>query len=240
MDMLSKDLVVSPFGFSAVGVNELGASEYTLVSICQDASGSVSEFKTEMEACIKEIVAACIKSPRAENLMLRLQTFGSNLEEVHGFKPLGECNANDYDNCININGMTALYDGSVNAIEALNTYGKDLVENDFDVNGILIVLTDGWENDSTNTLNQVKEAINQVHKTEALESLVTILVGINVDSSLNQELESFKTEVGFTQYVGLKDADAKTLAKLAQFVSSSISSQSSALAGDGPSQSLNF
>jgi len=240
MDMMNSTLQVSPYGFSAVGVDELGASEYTLVSICQDASGSVSEFKLEMEACIKEIVSACMKSPRAENLMLRLQTFGSRLDEVHGFKPLGGCNANDYDDCIAINGMTALYDGSVNAIEALNTYGKDLVENDFDVNGILIVLTDGYENDSTNTLNQVKESISQVHKTEALESLVTILVGINVDQGTNQELENFKNEVGFTQYIGLNDADAKTLAKLAQFVSNSVSSQSSALGTGGPSQSLNF
>ena len=240
MDMMNSTLRVSPFGFSAVGVDELGASEYTLVSICQDASGSVSQFKTEMEKCIKEIISACLKSPRAENLMLRLQTFGSRLDEIHGFKPLGECNVGDYDDCININGMTALYDGSVNAIEALNTYGKDLVENDFDVNGILIVLTDGYENDSTNTLNQVKETIDQVYKTEALESLVTILVGINVDQNTNQELENFKNEVGFTQYVGLRDADAKTLAKLAQFVSNSVSSQSSALGTGGPSQSLNF
>jgi len=55
--------------------------------------------------------------------------------------PRINCNAGDYDDCININGMTALYDGSVNAIEALNTYGKDLVENDFDVNGILFLLS---------------------------------------------------------------------------------------------------
>ena len=240
MDMMTSTLTTSPYGFSAAHIDELGATEYTLVSICQDASGSVSSFKPEMEGCIKEIVSACMKSPRADNLMLRLQTFGSRLTEVHGFKPLGECNANDYDDCININGMTALYDASENATEALNAYGKDLVENDFDVNGILVVLTDGCENHSTNTINQVKQAIADVGKDEALESLVTILVGVGVDSGTSQELESFKNEVGFTQYIELKNADAKTLAKLAKFVHSSISSQSSALGTGGPSQSLNF
>jgi len=65
-------------------------------------------------------------------------------------------------------------------------------------------------------------------------------VGVGVDSGTSQELENFKNEVGFTQYIELKNADAKTLAKLAKFVSSSISSQSSALGTGGPSQSLNF
>ena len=240
MDMLTSKLQVSPYGFSAVGVDELGASEYTLVSICQDASGSVSNFKPEIEKCIKEIVAACVESPPNENLMLRLQTFGSCLEEVHGFKPLGECNANDYNDCININGMTALYDSAVNSIEALNAYGKDLVENDFDVNGILIVVTDGDNNSSTNTVNQVKEAIASVARDEHLESLVTILVGVNIDAYVQQKLDDFQQEVGFTQFIALKDADKNTLAKLAQFVSNSVSSQSSALGTGGLSVSLNF
>jgi uncharacterized protein YegL len=240
MDMVTSSLNVSPYGFSAASIDELGATEYTLVSIAQDVSGSVAPYEKEMETCLKEIVAACAKSPRADNLMLRLQTFGSTLEEVHGFKPLGECNSGDYDDCLNIAGLTALYDASENAIEALGVYGKDLVDNDYDVNAILIVVTDGGENDSTNTLSQVKKALAKVQKSEVLESIVTILVGVNVDSGIDQELEDFKNEVGFTQYVGLGDADSKTLAKLAKFVSSSISSQSSALGTGGPSQSLTF
>lgn len=240
MDMVTSTLNVSPYGFSAASIDELGATEYTLVSICQDASGSVFNYEKEMEKCLKEIVAACVKSPRADNLMLRLQTFSSTLNEVHGFKPLSECNAADYDNCIGSGGLTALYDASENATEAIGVYGKDLVDNDYDVNAILVVITDGGENDSTNTLNQVKKALAKINKDEHLESLVTILVGVNVDSGLNQELEDFKNEVGFTQYIGLGDADSKTLAKLAKFVSSSISSQSSALGTGGPSQSLTF
>lgn len=240
MDMLEGSLNVSPYGFSAANIDELGATEYTLVSIAQDVSGSVASYSSEMEKCLKEIVAACMKSPRADNLMLRLQTFNNSLDEVHGFKPLGECNAADYDGCIVAGGMTALNDAAENAIEAIGVYGKDLADNDYDVNAILVVITDGFENDSTNTLNQVKKALEKVHKSEALESVVTILIGVNVDSGLSQELEDFKNEVGFTQYVGLGDADSKTLAKLAQFVSSSISSQSSALGTGGPSQSLTF
>ena len=49
-----------------------------------------------------------------------------------------------------------------------------------------------------------------------------------------------KTNCGFTQYVAIADANATTIAKLGDFVSRSISSQSQALGTGGPSQSLTF
>lgn len=239
--MIETPLVVSPYGFSAVRIDDsLGASEYTLVSIAQDFSISVGGFKKEMEKCLKEIIAACVKSKRCDNLMLRLQGFNSSLIEVHGFKPLGDCNQSDYDDCINIGGATALYDATENAVEALGIYGQDLVDNEYDVNAILIVITDGDDNSSTNTIDQIKQAFQKINKSEAIESIVSILVGVNVDSDIDQLLQNFKDDVGFDQYVGVDNADAKTLAKIANFVSSSISSQSRALEDGGTSKLLTF
>jgi hypothetical protein len=76
---------------------------------------------------------------------------------------------------------------------------------------------------------------------ETLESLVSILIGVNVtDQGVSAKLNDLHTQGGFSQYVELKDATAKTLAKLAKFVSKSISSQSTALGTGGPSKSLSF
>jgi len=234
-------LTVSNFGFSAVNVNELEATEYTLVTIACDVSSSVASFDKDMEKCLKEIVEACRKSPRADNLMLRLLVFHSSLEEIHGFKPLMDCNSSDYTDCLPIGGMTALVDATVNAVEALDTYGKDLVENEYDCNGILVVITDGCENNSTNTVNQAKKAVQKILKQESLESLVSILIGVNTkEADIGIYLADYKDKVGFTQYVDIEKADAKTLAKLAKFISQSISSQSQALGTGGPSQSLSF
>jgi len=232
-------LTVSNFGFSAVGIGDLGATEYTLVTIAVDMSSSVASFQREMESCLKEIVEACRKSPRADNLMLRLLGFASHASELHGFTPLQDCHPDAYDNCLNIGGMTALVDASVNATEAAMVYGKQLVDNDYDCNGILIIITDGCENNSTNTARQAKEAIDNINKSEALESFVSILVGVNLQGA-QAELDQFNQDVGFTQFVDVGDADAKTLAKLAKFVSESISSQSKALGNGAASQPLTF
>lgn len=239
-EMTTSTLQVSPYGFSGVKIDDLGAMEYTLVVIAMDTSGSVAQYQRELEECLKQIVAACAASSRADNLMLRLLTFNSSLDEAHGFKPLGDCNPDDYDGCLHVGGMTALNDAVTNAAESINVYGKSLCEKEYDANAILIVITDGMENDSTNTVNQAKAAIAKISQDEHLESMMTILVGVNVDVDLSQELEDFKNEVGFTQYIGLGDADAKTLARLARFVSSSISSQSKSLGQGGPSKPLTF
>jgi uncharacterized protein YegL len=228
------------YGFSAVPVDTLGASEYTLALIVADTSGSVSSFKNEIEACIKRAVAACRNAPRADNLMLRMLTFNNNIQEFHGFKPLMDCAPDHYTNSITPHGSTALFDATYNGIESVLSYGKTLVDSDYDCNAIVIVITDGDDNASTYATTQVRDLLATAMKNESLESMVTILVGVNVNSSLSGYLKTFKDQAGFTQYIELDKADEKTLAKLSNFISKSISNQSQALGTGGPSVSISF
>src|SRR5690606_35763681 len=147
----------------------------------------------------------------------------------------------DYSNCIIPGGMTALYDAVYNSLQAVNAYGKSLTENDFDVNAIVITITDGVDNRSAMTVESVKNELHNAVKSESLESMVSILVGVNVtDPTVGRHLRDFHVEAGLSQYVELGDAKAATLAKLASFVSRSISAQSQALGTGGPSKSLSF
>jgi uroporphyrinogen-III synthase len=76
---------------------------------------------------------------------------------------------------------------------------------------------------------------------ESLESIVSVLIGVNTQSGgLNDYLRELKKEAGFTQYVSIGKATAKELAKLGGFVSKSISSQSQALGSGSAGQSLSF
>lgn len=230
---------IGAYGFSGTRIDALGATEYTLVTIAQDVSSSVQNFKSEMEKCIQEIVKACKFSPRADNLMIRLTEFASDLNEIHGFKQLESCNLADYKDVLNVGGMTALFDASENAATSTARYGKQLMEKDFDVNGILFVITDGRNNHSTLNINAVKESFKEALKSESLESMVSILVGVDVsDPDVSSALTKFKEDAGFTQYLEIDNADSKTLAKLAEFVSKSISSQSQSLGTGGPSTQL--
>lgn len=231
----------SNYGFSAKRIDDLGATEYTLVGIACDGSSSVTAFRDEMEKCVKEIVKSCRQSPRSDNLMMRMTLFNSGLSEVHGFRPLSECDVDKYTGSVQTGGMTALFDAACNLTDSVSQYGEALMKQDFDVNGIVFVITDGGDNASAMTGGEVRKALERAVQSESLESVVSILVGVNVqDPQLGSLLNDFAQTAGFTQYVELGNADSGTLAKLADFVSRSVSAQSQALGTGGPSKSLSF
>jgi hypothetical protein len=231
----------SGFQFSGININQLGASEYTLFGIACDTSSSVTPFAAEIEACLKSSLESCQRSPRVDNLLARYITFNNQVHEQHGFRPLADCHLGNYTGSIKPGGQTVLRDATVNLIDSLATYGKQLIAGDFVANGILVVITDGCDVGSTLGIKQVQEAMKRAQTDESLESLVSILVGVNVtDSTVSQFLSAFKDEAGFTQYVEVNDASPKTLAKLAKFISTSVSSQSQSVGSGGPSQAITF
>jgi hypothetical protein len=231
----------SGFQFSGINISQLGASEYTLFGGAWDVSGSVSAFAKEIEACLVNSLEACQRSPRADNLLTRQLTFSSSIDELHGFRPLADCHLGKYKGCIQPGGATVLYDASVDLVDSLATYGKQLISNDFMANGIVVICTDGADYGSTLKAHNVAEAMKRATQSEALESLVSILIGINITQpSIAKYLEDFKNEAGFSQYIGTADASPKTLAKLAQFIHASVSSQSTAIGSGGPSKLITF
>ena len=231
----------SHYGYSATRLEELGATEYTIATIVADVSGSTSAFTFDMEAAITRIVQACKFSPRADNLLLRLIAFDDSLNEIHGFKLLENCHLADYGGCLRSGGSTALYDATENAVASTTNYAQKLAAGDFSANAILFVITDGMDNVSKSSAKRVKTAFAEAIRSEALESIVSVLIGVNVNEiQVSRYLRDFHIEAGFTQYVELDNADAKTLARLAEFVSKSISAQSQALGTGGASKPLIF
>lgn len=98
-------LVGQHFGYSAADLGDLGATEYTLVTIVADESGSTSLFIKEMETCIKKAIEACKMSPRADYLMVRVVAFDTTMREIHGFKQLQDIDLKDYDGRLHAGGI---------------------------------------------------------------------------------------------------------------------------------------
>lgn len=230
------------YGYSRTKIDDLGSSEYTIVNIVVDVSGSTSYFRDELEKAIQEIVSACSHSPRSDSLLIRVTVFSDNVQEFHGYKLLSQCNVQDYQGCLSRGGgSTALFDATCDAIDTVQDYAINLHTNDFRANGIVIVLTDGDDNVSKYTVSNVKTKLEGVVREEKLESLVTIFVGVNInDPHISTCLRTFHTNAGIREYVEIAQANANTLAKLAQFVSKSIAAQSQALGTGGASQPITF
>ena len=230
---------MQPFQFSGTRIEHLGATEYTLVTIAVDITGSTAPFSDELRKCLIAAVESCKKSPRSNNLLLRVILFSSSIhggiEEVHGFKPLAEIDPNNYP-ILNPQGMTPLFDAAFSAVGATNAYAKKLMDQDFLANGIVFVITDGDDNTSKLTAKNVGEEIERGSKSEEIESLIPILVAINA-KECEKALKKFQTTANL-RYIDVGDVTVGKLAKLADFVSQSVSSQSQSLGTGGPSQRI--
>lgn len=240
---MAQGVIGKGFKYTGTRVEHLGATEYTLVTIAIDDTGSVDTFADELHQMLVTSVQACKKSPRSDNIMVRVVRFSSgypgNIDEVHGFKPLSLIDpAKDYTRP-NPGGLTPLYDAAYSVIGATNAYAKDLVDQDYGVNAIGFLITDGGDNCSVVSKAMVRDEAKRAVSGEILESMITVLIGINTkEPGLLQALQDFKDEADLTHFIDAKDATPGNLAKLGQFVSRSVSSQSQALGTGGPSQQI--
>jgi hypothetical protein len=229
------------FNFSGIRTEHLGSTEYTIVTIAVDETGSTQGFEDALRDCLIAAVDACKKSPRSDNLLLRVLRFSTSypngVEEIHGFKPLQEIDSQQDYPQLRPGGMTPLYDVCYSSIGAINVYAKKLMDDDFLANGIAFIITDGWDNQSQATPSMIKDQVEKAVKGEDIESLITILIGINATEAFD-ELSNFQKEAGIDQYIDAGEANKGKLAKLAAFVSQSVSSQSQALGSGGPSQNI--
>jgi len=230
------------YGFTGMQIGDPNmAMEQTLYSLVVDESGSTIGFRSDMARAIQEIIKSLSHSPRADNLMYRHVQFSSSVKEFHGFKPLKQCNIGDYSNVFGSAGSTVLYDAVIESAKATQIYAENLAKERYLANAINVVITDGCDYGSTQGMNDVKKVFDKMVQDECLESLLTILIGVNIkEPHVKQELDAFHQKVGFTQFIAVEDASEKTLAKLADFISKSVSSQSQALGSGGASQSLTF
>src|SRR5262249_11326090 len=142
-------------------------------------------------------VSACRHSQRADNLLVRLVTFACQLTETHGFKLLEQCRPGDYGGILNVGGNTALYDAAENAVAATAAYGRQLAAAGFAANAVIFVITDGMDNASTLGARQLRDALAAAVAGEALESLVSVLIGVNVrDGNVAAYLQDLKAAAG--------------------------------------------
>jgi len=242
-DGLAQFNTTSNYKFSAIPVDQVGASEITLVTLVTDVSGSVIDFAKRIEEMLKTVVKSCQspKCPRADNLMFRLIDFADYVTELHGFKPVESIKGDAYNGIIQIKGSTALFDAVAQAVEATTKYGKELYDQDFTPNAIIFIITDGENNRPPMDASVVAKAIGEARKSEALVSITTVLIGVTDNSaSLSQYLQEFKDTAKIDQYIDIGSATPGKLAKLADFVSKSVSSTSQAITTGAASAPLTF
>lgn len=239
VDDINAQKTTSGFQYSNIKVEALTASEYTIAMLVTDLTGSVSGFYKELVEVSKTVLAACIKHPKSENLLLRSTVFNDdiNVKEIHGFLPVSTIDPATYDSFPLPASCTPLMDAHLEACESLLQFGNDLASNQFTANAVLFIVTDGGENSSRNRdMGKIKKIMASLRNGDPLESFTAILIGVD-DSSSKVVLKQYQMDSTIDEYKSIGDATPGNLAKVAQFISKSISTASVAC-GTGSSGAL--
>ena len=241
MDASDMDVQKTPtgYGFSNQKVELLGASEFVIGSMVIDVTGSTSGFDNELKKIGKEVLKACLAHPKSENFLLRTTQFNDviDVNELHGFLPVSNIDESIYDGLATPCGGTPLMDATLDACEALIQFGNQLAANQYIANAVLFVITDGGENSSMYAnIEKIKRAMGILKSGDPLESFTAILIGVN-DMYCKTTLIQFQKDADFDDYKSIEDADPNSIAKIAKFISKSMSTASLSLNG-GNSKNL--
>lgn len=233
----------SDYQYSAISVDKLDNLEYTVITLIVDTTPSVSRFVDLIKDTLKKVVKGCKKNKQiSENLLLRVVKFNTRIgvQEVHGFKELKMIDEDTDYNDIELDGFTNLFNSWDEEVKVLEDYLNNLTQSEFVNNCLIIGLTDGDDNLHDKTPEMVGNSIMSLKQKEVTESLLTILIGLTTDDNLSGYLKNFVDKAKIDAYINAKDMTTEGFAKLANFITDSISSTSDMRGTGSPSQVLDF
>lgn len=244
------------FVFTGVRPDTLEEPEYTVVNIVTDKTGSISHFADEILEMEKQIIRDAKRPGYGQKLIVRATRFNSQeIEELHGFKTVTDIDIEAEYPEIYPSGMTPLLDAAGDGVAAVKCYCKELYYNDYTVNGLVVIVTDGLENYSKKTdMDELVNLSKSTLQSESMDSFKIIVIGINTSFSAQQDYTRFDVQGGDTigdvlkrfseniqaEFIDAGDVKEGVIGKVAGFISRSISSTSQALGTGAPSQKLDF
>ena len=175
----------------------------TNVYLVVDTSGSMEE--GNKLARTKEALRAFVGQIKGDRDQIGLLEFASGSKNFTPLRPLQENVRNDL--LTQIDGMEPI--GGTALIDAVYNAANDLLaQNDSDAINALVVMTDGQENESTYSLNDLNDLL-QSHPNQRLV-IFTIAFGSDADENLLQEM----AKIGNGQFRRASETDIEELYKI--------------------------
>lgn len=207
-------------------VDEVEVSSVMLIDFIIDRSGSMDTFERVMQECLEHYKQAICNSKQADEMLVS-KTLFDNIIETGGYVAPEDLNT-DYE----ARGATRLYDAIVERRQRLLDYMEQLKNNGTNARACMVILSDGWDNDSRCRASDARQAIQDlIHK----EITVAFI-------AFGQDAFGVANSIGIKpQNVKEVSNDESELRKVIALVSkSAISASKRASAGSGNSADDSF
>lgn len=171
-DEVEVDGINENFGEN-VDIDEIESSTIFLLDAIFDATGSMSDYRHTMEDCLQHFKKAISDSKQGDEILVAKTLFEEDITTG------GYVHIEDFDTSYYTNGCTRLYDSIIERYHRLLGYIDDLNKNGTNVRAAMVILTDGKDNWSSNSMSAAKKAIEDLHNRE----ITVAFIGFGPDAN---------------------------------------------------------
>ncbi len=204
-------------GAAGKDLEDITASDVTLVTVLIDASSSIAD--RGLEQAVREgqhaLLDAFSGAKERDAVLLACWTFAAQASVVHSYVPVGDAtrlDAKSYRAC----GSTALYDTWCSALAANVAYAQRLRDGGTPARSVVVVVTDGEDVSSARTAADCARLSRDLL---ASELFTLALVGVGKDANFEHVAKAMGVPPGCILWE--KDATPSGLRRAFQLVSRS-------------------
>jgi len=202
-------------GCMGTTVEELETDDVTVVSLILDKSGSMSPHQATVRIAYDTLVSSLKGSKQAGSMIVSARCFATTSTLLYGFKKVEEVDpiGNNY---IADGSSTALHDTMISALTDIKAYSQNLKNQGIRVKSIIVVFSDGEDNEAPRKAKDVKIIAEDLLKGE---QYYLVYVGYATDPSV--DLKKVAGQIGFGNVL-ISQATESEIRKTMGLVSKSI------------------
>ena len=137
-------------------VDEITSPVVTLIDFIIDKSGSMDSYESAMQECLEHYKKAIIHSKQADEMLVSKTLFGSDIETGGYVAP------DDFDPSYSTYGNTKLFDAIIDRYQRMLAYMDQLKNSGTNARACMVILTDGFDNDSRTGASDARKAIKDL------------------------------------------------------------------------------
>jgi uncharacterized protein YegL len=203
-------------GAAGTALEDIVASDVTLITVLIDASSSIAS--SNLEQAVRDgqnaLVDAFGAAKEAPSILMALWTFNHDIAVKHSFVPVSD--AERLDNTYYGQGSTRLYDTWCDALASNVAYAQQLRDGGTPCRSVVVVITDGADYGSNRTAGQCKKISTDLLKSE---QFILAFVGVGDDTDFRKVARAMGIPDGCVAVQ--KDVRPSELRKMFQMVSQS-------------------
>ena len=149
-------------------VDEIELANTTVIDFIIDGSASMGDYEAKgtMHDCLEHYKNAICNSKQSDEMLVSKTIFHSTVENGGYVKP------EDFDTDYHTRGCTKLYDAIVARRKLLVDYMDQIKDNGGTPRGVMVILSDGWDNASKFSISDARMAIADLKKKEIVVAFI--------------------------------------------------------------------